>query len=104
MDDVNIWILPDSNEILVTDQTGGVPVEACNWSESTQSMLKKMMGDDYSALFDFKGDNAWHSACLKADALKAKMPGFQIRYDNWVGRDMEAENESDGIDYHDGDY
>lgn len=104
-DDVNVWLLPGSETILVTDQTGGVPVEACGWSESLQADLKARLGDDYGNHF-LRGENAWNDAVKKAQVMREKLgPFYEIQYDNWWGRYQESENDpNEKIDYFDGDY
>lgn len=93
-EDVNIWILPYEEEILVTDQTGGVPVDACNWPEYIEKRLREKMGDEYGALFHFKGADSWSMACKKAEELKSKLGyGWTIQYDSSAGRDFESERE-----------
>lgn len=70
MEDVNVWIFEETCEILVTDQTGGVPVDA-------------------NQLFDFHGTNAWSDAVNKAAEIKASRGNhWTIDYDSWAGRDM----------------
>ena len=70
MEDVNVWIFEETDEILVTDQTGGVPVDA-------------------NQLFDFHGPDAWNEAVKKAAEIKGQRgEHWTIQYDSWAGRDM----------------
>lgn len=92
-EDVNVWLLPSDETILVTDQTGGVPVDACDWPEHLASELKEKLGEDYRALWHFKGENSWRDAVNKANELKDKLGCWSIQYDNWIGR--ECENDED---------
>lgn len=80
-----VWLLPGSETILVTDQTGGVPVEACNWHESVIDDLKKRLGEDYGS-HSFDGYDSWTNAVTKAQAMQKKLGWpWQIQYDNWYG-------------------
>ena len=69
MDDANVWLFPETREILVTDQTGGVPVDA-------------------TECYHFK---SWHEALVKSEQLKREHAGWEIRYDSRPGRELEAE-------------
>ncbi len=70
MEDVNVWIFEETYEILVTDQTGGIPVGV-------------------NALFDFHGPDAWNEAVKKAAEIKHQRgKHWTIEYDSFAGRDM----------------
>lgn len=69
-----IWLLPDSETIFVTEPMGGVPVEACDWPEHTVEWLKKALGNDYfGAFIIFEGIDSWHQARIMAEQLKQKL-------------------------------
>lgn len=87
-DNVNIWLFPIQEEILVTDQTGGVPVDCCNLSEHYEDRLQKLTGSK-SVLYTF---NEWSKATDFAKILNGKT-GWEVKYDNWYGRQVEAEME-----------
>lgn len=42
MIDVNVWLFPLTDEILVTDQTGGVPVDCCGLPKHDNTIRKQV--------------------------------------------------------------
>lgn len=89
---INVWIFPTLDEILVTDQTGGVPVDCCNVSEHYEQRLEKLTGSK-GVLYQFTD---WHEATKFAiDLVNDKLIGWEVKYDNWYGRQVEAEQNED---------
>lgn len=84
MTDVNIWIFPKIDEILVTDQTGGVPADCCGLPEYETKRLERLLGSG-SVLYQFKD---WNTAVDYAQSLLNKLPGWTIEYDSAAGRDL----------------
>lgn len=98
MEDINVWIFPIQEQILITDQTGGVPVDVCNLAEHYSQKLEQLTGSK-SVLYQF---NDWGKAVEFATTLqKEKLKGWAIEYDNWVGRSVEAEQNGDNDYCHD---
>jgi hypothetical protein len=94
-EDVNVWIFPIQGEILITDQTGGVPIDCCNLPEYYSKRLEEKTGSA-SVLYHFKGENSWSEAVKCAEEIRVKLgySPFDIKYDNWWGREVEAEYEA----------
>lgn len=74
--------------MLVTDQTGGVPLDCCNVPEHYEQRLEQLTGSK-GVLYQFK---EWNEAVTFATNLvKDKLKGWEVKYDNWYGRSVEAE-------------
>jgi len=69
-DDANVWVLPDSKKLLV-DQYFGVPVESCNWSESTKKYVQSL--GLTGALYEFK---TWNEALTFAQEFCKNNPSW----------------------------
>lgn len=83
-----VWILPESQKILVTDRAD-IPVECCNVSEYHKRFLVRD-----SVCFD--GFTKWGDAVDYANDLRTIIylqtyADFGINYDNEAGRWAEAE-------------
>lgn len=95
-----MWLFPIQRQVLVTDETGGVPVDVCNLPEHVNQELERLTGSR-SVLYHFKN---WEEATSFADGLvKDKLSGWEVKYDNWVGRSIEFEQRhgDDDRDYDD---
>jgi hypothetical protein len=89
-EDINIWLFPIQEEILVTDQTGGVPIDCCNLPKHYSDTLERLTGSQ-SVLYTF---DDWNKAVNFADSLLKKLQGWTVKYDNWYGRVVESEQEN----------
>lgn len=83
-DKTHVWILPDSKTILVDQYMGGVPVQACGWSESTKEYVKSL--GLTGALYEFK---TWNEAGEFARDFCKNHPGWRDEYSSPDG-DMAA--------------
>lgn len=85
MTDVNVWLFPLTDEILVTDQTGGVPVDCCDLPRHETERLERLTGSG-SVLYEFKD---WQDAVMFAQSLVYnKLTSWTIQYDSEAGRDL----------------
>lgn len=86
---VNVWLFPLTDEILVTDQTGGVPVDCCNLPEHESKRLESLTGSS-SVLYDFE---SWEDAVMFAQSLRYnKLTSWTIQFDSEAGRELEFED------------
>lgn len=77
-EDINVWLFPLTDEIVVTDQTGGVPVDCCNLPEYESKRLEILTGSQ-GVLYRF---DEWGKAVKFVDELvKEKLRGWQVTYD-----------------------
>lgn len=93
-EDTNIWLFPISQEILVTDQIGGVPIDCCNLPDWAEKRLEEATGSK-SVLHQFKehqGKRSWDNA---VEFLKKhiedhpQLKTWKVKYDSWPGRELE---------------
>lgn len=100
-DSIDTWIIHSLRKVLATDQPG-VPT-AVTFVINPEDYARNgptlgNLGFDKNV---YKLFTDWDEARKYAEAKAAEL-GYEVEYDNWWGREMEAEENGDWDDYDEG--